>query len=93
MSCRIRAVEHRMCAAGLADAHPGLHDRIILNYTRIDNAHEVLRKKTCDFLLCIEAQQIFSYLFSLLTHIKCLNASMLTTAVLSSCNSSRYRNW
>ena len=64
MSCRIRAVEHRMCAAGLADAHSGLHDRIILNYTRIDNAHEVLRKKTCDFLICIEAQQIFSYLFS-----------------------------
>jgi len=24
MSCRIRAVEHRKCAAGLADTHPGL---------------------------------------------------------------------
>jgi len=33
MSCRIRAVEHRKCAAGLAGAHPGLQDRILLNYT------------------------------------------------------------
>ena len=32
MSRRIRAVEHR-CAAGLAGAHPGLQDRISLNYT------------------------------------------------------------
>ena len=40
MSCRIRAVEHR-CAAGLADAHPGLQDRILLNYTRIENARKV----------------------------------------------------
>jgi len=31
MSCPIRAVEHR-CAAGLAGAHPGLQDRILLNY-------------------------------------------------------------
>ena len=42
MSCRIRAVEHR-CAAGLADAHPCLQDRILLNYTRIENAHEVCK--------------------------------------------------
>jgi len=41
MSCRIRAVEHRKCAAGLAGAHPGLQDRILLNYTRIENAHKV----------------------------------------------------
>jgi len=40
MSCRIRAVEHR-CAGGLAGAHPGLQDRILLNYTRIENAHKV----------------------------------------------------
>jgi len=26
MSCRIRAVEHRNSAAGLAGAHPGLQD-------------------------------------------------------------------
>ena len=31
MSCRIRAVEHRKCAAGLAGTHPGLQDRILLN--------------------------------------------------------------
>jgi len=34
MSCRIRAVEQRRCAAGLAGAHPGLQDRILLNYTQ-----------------------------------------------------------
>jgi len=41
MSCRIRAVEHRKRAAGLAGPHPGLQDRILLNYTRSENAHEV----------------------------------------------------
>ena len=41
MSCPIRAVEHRKRAAGLADAHPGLQDRILLNYTRIENVHKV----------------------------------------------------
>jgi len=41
MSCRIRAVEQRKCAAGLSDAHPGLQDRLLLNYTRIKNAHKV----------------------------------------------------
>jgi len=60
MSCRIRAVEHRKCAAGLAGTHPGLQDRILLNYTRIENAHKV-RKKTFNFL-CIEVQQTFSFL-------------------------------
>jgi len=53
MSCRIWAVEHRKCAAGLAGAHPGLQHRILLNYTRIENAHKV-RKKTFNVLLCIE---------------------------------------
>ena len=33
MSCRIRAVEHRKCEAGHAGAHPGLQDRLLLNYT------------------------------------------------------------
>jgi len=47
MPCRIRAVEHRKCAAGLPGAHPGLQDRILLNYTRIENADKV-RKKTVD---------------------------------------------
>jgi len=41
ISCRIRAVEHRNWAAGLAGAHPGLHNRILPNYTRIENAHKV----------------------------------------------------
>jgi len=53
MSCRIRAVEHRKCAAGLSNAHPGLQDQILLNYTRIENEHQV-RKKTFNFLLCTE---------------------------------------
>ena len=51
--------------AGPAGAQPGLQDRILLNYTRIENAHEV-RKKTFNFLLCIEVQQTFSFPFSLL---------------------------
>jgi len=48
MSCPIRAVEYRRCAAGLGGAHAGVQDRILLNYTRIENAHEV-RKKTFVF--------------------------------------------
>jgi len=65
MSCRIQAVEHRKYAAVLSNTHPDMQDRIVLNYTRIENAHKV-RKKTFDFLLCIEIQQIFSFPFSLL---------------------------
>jgi len=64
-SCRVRAAERRKCAAGLAGAHPGLQDRILPNYRRIENAHKV-RKKTFNFLLCIEFQQTFSFPFSLL---------------------------
>jgi len=59
---RIRAVEHRKCAAGLTDAHPGLQDPILQNYTRIENAHKV-RNKTFNFLLCVEVQQILVVLF------------------------------
>jgi len=40
-----------------------------------------VRKKTFDFLVFIEVQQNFIFPFSLLIHIKCLNASLLTTAV------------
>jgi len=54
MSRQIQAVEHR-CAAGLVGAHPGLQDRILLNYTSIENAHKV-RRKTFVFLFCIEVQ-------------------------------------
>jgi len=50
MSCRIRAVDHRVNAGGLAGAYPGMKNRILLNYTRIENAHEV-RKKTLDFVV------------------------------------------
>ena len=71
MSCRIRAVEHRKCAAVLADAHPGLQNRILLNHTRIENAHKV-RKKTVDFLLCVKVQQTFIFPFSLLRHYQTL---------------------
>ena len=67
MSRRIRAVEHRKCAAGLAGAYTGLQDRILLNYTRIENAHQA-RKKTFVLLLCIEVQQTFSFPFSMLKH-------------------------
>ena len=56
MSRRIQAVKYRKCATGLAGAHSGLQDRILLNYTKIENAYKV-RQKTFDFLLCIEVQQ------------------------------------
>jgi len=58
ISCRIRAVEHRKYAAGLSNEHLGLQGRIRLNYTRIENPHKV-RKKTFDFLLCSQVQDIF----------------------------------
>jgi len=50
MSRQIRAVEHGTCAAGLAGAHTGLQDRILLNYTRIENTHKVRKKSLfiCD---------------------------------------------
>jgi len=67
VSCQIRAVEHRKCVAGPAGAHHGLQDRILQNYTRIENAHEV-HKKTFNFLLCMEVQQTFSFPISLLRH-------------------------
>jgi len=37
-------------AGGLTGAHPGMKNRILLNYTRIENAHKV-RKKTIDFVV------------------------------------------
>jgi len=45
----------------------GLQDRILLNYTRVENALKV-RKKTFDFLLCIKVEQAFSFPRSLLRH-------------------------
>jgi len=35
---RIRGVEYRKCAAEMTGAHPGLQDRILLNYTGFENA-------------------------------------------------------
>jgi len=93
MSCRIRAVEHRRCAAELSNAHPGLQDRILLNYTRIENVHKV-RKKTFNFL-CIEVQQIFSFPFSVLRRYQmpeCFyfnNCCFWDRATILSC----YKNW
>jgi len=52
MSCRIRAVECRKCAPGLAGAHPGLQDRILLS-TSIENAYKV-RKKPFNFSFFID---------------------------------------
>jgi len=40
-SRQIRAVQDWRCAAGLAGAHPGLQDRILLNYSRTENADKV----------------------------------------------------
>ena len=76
MSRRIRAVKHRKCAAGLDGAHPGLQDRILLNFK---NAHKV-RKKTFVFA-CAEVQQTLFFLSPCWDIIKYLNTSMLTTAV------------
>ena len=67
MSCRIRAVERRKCAAGLAGACPDLQDRILLNYTIIENAHK-LRKKNFNFRLSKDVQQTSSFPFSLLRY-------------------------
>jgi len=61
-SCRIRAIEHRKCTAGLAGVNSGLQHRILLNYTRIESTHKV-RKKTFDFLLCIESSRFLVFLF------------------------------
>ena len=79
--------------AGLSEAHPGLQDRILLNYTRIEKAHKV-RKKTFDLLLFIEIQQAYSFPFSLLRHQmpECLcvnNCYFWARATVLSC----YRNW
>jgi len=93
MSCRIRAVEHRTCAAGLSDARPGLQDRILLN-TQIENAHKV-RKKNSWFFIIYRIQQNFGFPFFLLKHYQipeCFyfnNCCFWARATVLSC----YRNW
>ena len=79
MSRRKRAVQFR-CAAGLAGAHPGLQNRILLIYTRIENAHWI-RKKTFVHLWCIGFSKPLVFLLHCWDIIKHLNASVLTTAV------------
>jgi len=66
MSCRIGAVEHRKCAAGLAGAHLGLQDRILQNCTRIEHVHEV-RKKTFNLSYVAQGSATF---FALRTGLK-----------------------
>jgi len=61
MSRRIRAVDHRKSAAGLAGAHTGLKDQILLNHTRTENAHKA-RKKTFHFLL-FKSSKLSVFLF------------------------------
>ena len=63
MSRRIRAVEHRLSGDGLAGAHLGLKNRILLNYTRIENAHKVC-KKTFDFVGIYRSPANLVFLFS-----------------------------
>ena len=62
MSCQIRAVEHRVSAGGLAGAHHGLQDRILLNCTRIENVHKAC-KKTFDFLVIYRSPVNFQFSF------------------------------
>jgi len=92
MSRRIRAVEHR-CAAGLAGAHSGLQDRILLNY--IQELRMRMKYARNLFLLCIEVQQPFSFPFFLLRHYQmpeCVyfkNCCFWARATVLSC----YINW
>ena len=63
MSGRIGAVEHRLSGDGLAGAHPGLKNQILLNYSRIENAHKVC-KKTFDFVVIYRRPANLVFLFS-----------------------------
>jgi len=76
MSHRVRTGKHR-CAAGMAGAHPGLQDRILLKYTRIENGHEA-RKKTFVFFYYVQkSSKLLVCLFPYWDIMKCLNTSML----------------
>ena len=95
MSCQIWAVEHRVNAGGLAGAHPGLKNRILLNYTKIENAHKV-RKKAFVFFCVYRSPANFysSFPFSLLRHYQMpewfyVNNCCFWAHAVPSC----YRNW
>jgi len=64
MSCQIRAVEHRKCAAGLAGALPCLQDRILLNYTRIENVHKIRKKTFVFFVMYRSPTNVYFSFFS-----------------------------
>jgi len=51
MSRRIQEVKHRKYSAGMACANPGLQDRILLSFTRIENAHKVRKKRFRFFVM------------------------------------------
>ena len=73
---------------------PGLQDRILINYTRIDNAQKV-RKKTFDFLLLVEVQQTLTFPFPLLRHYhmsECFYANNCCFRARATVLS-YYRNW
>ena len=85
MSCRIRAVEHRKCAAGLAGVHPGLQDRNLLNRTRM----RIKSARKHSFYCYVQVQQSFSFSFSLLRHYQMPECFYVEKKLfLSSCNSS-----
>ena len=70
----------RVSAGGLAGAHPGLKNRILLTTQEL----RMRRSTQENFRFCcyfIEVQQTFSFPLFLLRHNKCLDASMLTTDV------------
>ena len=93
ISCSIQAVQHRKCAAGLAGAHHGLQDLILLNYTRVENAHN-LRKKTFHFCYVQNSSKLLVFLFPFWDIIKCMNISVLKTAFLARATVlSLYRSW
>jgi len=60
---RIRAVKHRRCVTGMADAHPGLQDRILLNCPIIENACEVRKKNIFCFVQKSTKRLVLLFLF------------------------------
>jgi len=69
---------HRKGAAGLAVVHPGLQDRILLNYTRIENVYKSARKLSIFVMYRSSANFLFSFFPA---EPICLNPSMLKSAV------------
>ena len=75
MSYRLRAVEHKKCAAGLAG-----ESWILLNYTRIESAHKVQTQENYQFFVMYRSPANV-YFFPYRNIIKCMNPAMLTTTV------------